>query len=56
MKWVLTGLALSFVPIWRDDMDPDRGINLWEYITMATTLRRHLPVEEAIDNYQRNTL
>ena len=52
MKWILAGLAFSFLPIWRDDMT-DQGLNLWQYIDMAAG-REHIPVEEAIENYQRN--
>lgn len=53
MKWLLGALALSFLPIWRDDMS-DRGICLWEYFDMAATKRNHITVVEAIENYRRH--
>jgi len=56
MKWLLAGLALTFVPVWRDDMNPDHGLCLWEYINMAAVEREHIPVETAIENYRRNKL
>jgi len=51
MKWLLLGLGASFLPVWQDDMT-ERGLNLWEYISMAMS-REHIPTEEAIENYRR---
>jgi len=54
MKWFLLALGASFIPVWQDDMT-SKGLNLWEYISMMTSPeRKHIPAEEAIENYRRN--
>ena len=55
IKWLIIGLGLTLVPIWKDVATGD-GLNLWEYIhSTAFTKRKHIPVDEAIENYRRNT-
>lgn len=54
IKLLVAGLALSFLPIWKD-VSTNEGINLWEYLhSTAFTKRKHITPEEAIENYRRN--
>ncbi len=54
MKWLIIALGASLFPIWKD-VSTSEGLNLWEYIhSTAFTDRKHIPVEEAIENYRRN--
>jgi len=54
MKWIIIALGASFLPVWKD-VSTGEGLNIWEYLhSTAFTPRKHIPVEEAILNYQRN--
>ena len=54
IKLLVAGLALSLLPIWKD-VSANEGINLWEYLhSTAFTKRKHIPWQEAAENYRRN--
>lgn len=55
VKWLIIGLGTSLLPIWKD-VATGEGQNLWEYLnSTAFTKRKHIPWQEAVKNYQRNT-
>jgi len=54
IKWLVIGLGISLLPVWKDVTTGD-GLNFWEYLhSTAFTQRKHIPVDEAIENYRRN--
>jgi len=54
MKWIILALGASLLPIWKD-VSTGEGQNIWEYLySTAFTERKHIPVDEAILNYQMN--
>lgn len=54
INWLIIGFGISLLPVWRD-VQTNEGLNLWEYIhSTAFTKRKHIPWQEAIENYRRN--
>ena len=54
IKFAIAGIIASLIPIWKD-VTTGEGQNLWEYLhSTAFTKRKHIPWQEAVENYQRN--
>jgi len=54
MKWLIIVLGASLLPVWKD-VATGEGQNIWEYLyDTAFIKRKHIPVDEAVENYRRN--
>jgi len=55
LEWLKVALIISLLPIWRYP-PKEGGFNLWQLLRMRSEPRPHLPVEEAIRQYEEARL